>query len=95
MDYYDSNGNAPFDLVASLNGIAAPPNTVTAGSVGSTDSAGSRGGASSTAASAQTASVSVSKLSGARPAALAGPGVWVGLLGLVAGAMGGGFLYAI
>lgn len=29
LDYYDSNGNAPFDVAAQMNGIAAPTTTVT------------------------------------------------------------------
>lgn len=35
LDYYDSNGNAPFNAAASMNGIAAPTNTVSAGNAGS------------------------------------------------------------
>jgi hypothetical protein len=29
LDYYDSEGNAPFDVAAQLNGVAAPTATVT------------------------------------------------------------------
>jgi len=41
LDYYDSNGNAPFTLAASLNGVSAPTNTVTSGTATATASASS------------------------------------------------------
>jgi len=50
LDFYDSAGNVPFNLAASLNSVAEPTNTVTP--------------ATTTATSAQTAVVSASSLSG-------------------------------
>ncbi|GFZ50002.1 Uncharacterized secreted protein [Saitozyma sp. JCM 24511] len=55
LDFYDSNGNAPFDLAATLNSVSAPTNTVSAGSIATATTTGSTG----------TAQVSASKLSGA------------------------------
>ncbi|KAK4688726.1 hypothetical protein P7C73_g1377, partial [Tremellales sp. Uapishka_1] len=60
LDYYDSNGNVPFDFVATLNGVAAPTNTVTAGVATAASSTGS----------SSTASVSTKKLSGGHKAVL-------------------------
>ncbi|KAL7424979.1 hypothetical protein Q5752_000666 [Cryptotrichosporon argae] len=60
LDYYDSNGDAPFDYVASLNAIADPTNTVTPGTASATSTSSSAG---------QTAQISSSSLSGAARAA--------------------------
>ncbi|ORY34853.1 PLC-like phosphodiesterase [Naematelia encephala] len=91
LDYYDSNGDSPFDLVANLNSVSAPTNTVTAGTVGSTASASSSGTGTGNVA---TASGTNSKLSAAGRGVniLGGPGVWIGMaigaLGIVGGGMG-------
>jgi hypothetical protein len=47
LDFYDSNGNAPFVVAANLNGVSAPTNEVTV----STDSKGSNAQASGAAQS--------------------------------------------
>lgn len=39
LDYYDSNGNAPFNVAASLNGVPAPTNSIEPESPGSTATA--------------------------------------------------------
>ncbi len=92
-DFYDSNGNTPFDYVASLNAIAAPTSTVTSGVSGSTATVASgSSGASSTAGSAGTAQVSSSKLGGAGRSVSAGTEVWLGGLALFVGTIGGGML---
>lgn len=54
LDYYDSNGNAPFDAVATMNGVSAPTNTVTAGAI--------TGAASSTSSGSSDGMVSTSSL---------------------------------
>ncbi|KIR73730.1 hypothetical protein I310_02403 [Cryptococcus deuterogattii CA1014] len=38
LDFYDSNGNSPFNVAASLNGVSAPTNVVAAGSATATSS---------------------------------------------------------
>lgn len=55
LDFYDSEGNAPFNVAATLNGVSAPTNTVTPAETGTI-------GASATASKAV---VSSSSLSGA------------------------------
>ena len=96
MDFYDSNGNSPFDYVASLNAIAAPTNTVTAGGTGedvASTATGSAAGSTATgsaSSSSQTAAVSTSHLSGAERVTFARPGVWLGALGTVTGLVVGG-----
>nr|ODN95593.1 hypothetical protein L204_04134 [Cryptococcus depauperatus CBS 7855] len=54
LDFYDSNGNAPFNLAASLNNVPAPTNTVSVGS-------------DATASSGNSAGVSSKSLNGASP----------------------------
>ena len=89
LDYYDSNGNAPFDLVVSLNGVASPTNSVTAGNSGGTSSASASG---SSASSGQTAVVSQKQLNGAGEMRGGGAGLLLGLglsvVGVVVGAVG-------
>jgi hypothetical protein len=90
LDFYDSNGDAPFQLAAQLNGVsgnvaAVTPFTQTA-SVSTTNPTGT-----SKSNSNGNASVSQSKLNaGTKVSSLAGTGVWagmaVGVLGLVVGA---------
>ncbi|KAJ9120344.1 hypothetical protein QFC24_005298 [Naganishia onofrii] len=57
VDWYDSNGNTPFDLVASLNGVASPSNTVTTSQFtsGNSTSSSSASGTGTKAASSGTA----------------------------------------
>jgi hypothetical protein len=56
VDWYDSNGNTPFDLVASLNGVASPSNTVTTSQFTSgNSSSSSASGTGTKAASSGTA----------------------------------------
>ncbi|AFR95551.1 hypothetical protein C343_03654 [Cryptococcus neoformans C23] len=38
LDFYNSNGNSPFNVAASLNGVSAPTNTVAAGTASATNS---------------------------------------------------------
>ncbi|KAJ9092569.1 hypothetical protein QFC21_006800 [Naganishia friedmannii] len=56
VDWYDSNGNTPFDLVASLNGVAAPTNTVKTSELtsGTSSSSSSSSAASRTGSKAAT-----------------------------------------
>ena len=86
LDFYDSNGNSPFDVAAALNGLAAPSTTVTSGSV----TAGSATLNTSTSSPSMTASVT--KLSGAERVAFGMPGVWPSFAGVVLGIVGGGVL---
>ncbi|CAD6577111.1 MAG: Ribosome bioproteinsis protein brx1 [Tremellales sp. Tagirdzhanova-0007] len=83
LDFYDSNGNSPFDVAAALNGLAAPSTTVTSGSV----TAGSATLNTSTSSPSMTASVT--KLSGAERVAFGMPGVWPSFAGVVLGIVGG------
>lgn len=82
LDFYDSNGNAPFDVAATVNEVSAPTNTVTPGSVSTQSSGTSPSGSGSAAA------VSQSGISGAR-AAISGWGATsaASVLGLFAGAV--------
>lgn len=94
MDFYDSNGNAPFHYVASLNAIANPTNVVTASAAAASTAtgaaaSGSSGATSTGTSSLQTAQVSTSKLGGAGRIAAAGSGVWLGVVGLTLSALGG------
>lgn len=68
LDFYDSNGNAPFNVAATLNGVSLPTNTVSASdiSTGTSAEASSAATAStSTASSTVKASTSTTSLSGA------------------------------
>ncbi|WWC73588.1 uncharacterized protein I206_107560 [Kwoniella pini CBS 10737] len=68
LDFYDAASNAPFDLAASLNGVSAPINTVTAGS-----------GATASITSGASASVSQSSLkSSAMPSLNTRAGLYLG-----------------
>ncbi|KAK8849563.1 hypothetical protein IAR55_004898 [Kwoniella newhampshirensis] len=40
LDFYDSNGNAPFNVAASLNGVSQPTNTIAASTPTATTSSG-------------------------------------------------------
>ncbi|WWC65925.1 uncharacterized protein I303_108547 [Kwoniella dejecticola CBS 10117] len=69
LDFYDAASNAPFNLAASLNGVSAPTNTVTAGS-----------GATASVTSGGTAKVSSSSLNSAAVISLdLKKGLYVGL----------------
>lgn len=85
LDYYDSNGNAPFDYVAQLNAVPAPTNTVTAEAV-STNTATGSVRASGTGNNAQ---ISQSSLSGGAGRLGAGwvMGASAGLVGALAGGL--------
>lgn len=68
LDFYDTTGNTPFDVAATLNGVSAPTNTVIP--------------ASSTAStSSSTASVTTKSLSGAR-STLSRDGIWLGSIAI-------------
>ena len=76
MDFYDSNGNTPFDLAASLNGVASPTSTIAANLPSSTNSG-------------STASVSASKLNNAGNRGFElGSAAWMGAVGVLAGIVG-------
>lgn len=84
LDYYDSNGNAPFEAAAQMNGIAAPTTTVTPSPY--LAASGSAAGASGTGA----ASMSVSSLKGNAVALVPAGGLAMlgtAAFGLVAGAL--------
>jgi hypothetical protein len=86
LDYYDSNGNAPFDYVAQLNAVSAPTNTVTADLVAATNTASGGAQASGTGSNAQ---ISQSSLSGGagRVGVSWAWGLGVGLAGALVGGM--------
>ena len=90
LDFYDSNGDAPFQLAAQLNGVSGTVAEVTPFTQTATVST-ANAGASKTGGGSGNAAVTQSKLNaGSKVAALAGSGVWagmgVGVLGLVLGA---------
>ena len=100
MDFYDSNGNAPFDYIASLNAIANPTNTVIAGTIAGSTATGSAvsasGGATGTGtSSSQTAQVSTSKLGGAGRVAFDGGRVWLAGAGVALSVVGGVFVVGL
>jgi hypothetical protein len=49
LDFYDSNGAAPFNVAARLNGVSAPTNTVVTSSVSTGSNAAASSAASATA----------------------------------------------
>ncbi|WVR08152.1 hypothetical protein IAU60_005198 [Kwoniella sp. DSM 27419] len=93
LDYYDTTGDAPFDAVASMNGVSQPTNTVTPASTAS--ATGSTSPSGTTTGSGSNAKISSSSLSGAaRRAESATGGIVLGL-GLMLGVgMGVGAVFA-
>ncbi|KAL1406565.1 hypothetical protein Q8F55_008271 [Vanrija albida] len=85
LDYYDSNGNAPFLAAAQLNGVAAPTNSVTPGVVSQTGGSAS-GGASGTGASGPIMSTTSNK-NGAVGGMPAGLGLAAAVAGIVVSAV--------
>ncbi|WOO84153.1 PI-PLC X domain-containing protein 1 [Vanrija pseudolonga] len=83
LDYYDSNGNAPFVAAAQLNGVAAPTNSITPGSISATGSAG----ASGTGPASPSMSVSSNKPGAAMGATPAGLGLVVAIVGVAISAV--------
>ncbi|BEI83014.1 hypothetical protein CcaverHIS002_0308820 [Cutaneotrichosporon cavernicola] len=86
LDYYDSNGNAPFVAAAQMNGIPAPTNVVTAGP--NVDAAGGSGGAA--ASGTGSTQMSVTSLKNHAVPVIAPGGLAVlgsAVVGLVAGAL--------
>lgn len=91
LDYYDSNGNAPFNVAASLNGVPAPTNTIVphtpapsaTGSLAASLSGGSSSGGPD-------AVVETSRLdNGASPMMGLSTGMLLGFSGIVGGLMMG------
>ncbi|KAJ9091902.1 hypothetical protein QFC19_008929 [Naganishia cerealis] len=98
LDWYDSNGNTPFNVVAALNGVAAPTNTVVTSefskSSNSNSSSSSQAGTGTATGTSSTSRTSSSSLSGARHT-FGGAGVpsVVGTLGVALAALAGGMLW--
>lgn len=84
LDYYDSNGNAPFVAAAQLNGVPAPTNNVVKGSSGA---GGSSGAASGTGPASPSMSVSSNKPGAAMAATPAGLGLAVAVVGVALSAV--------
>lgn len=70
LDFIDSNGNTPFNVAASLNGVSAPTTTIA--------SAGATGTSSSTASGGQAQATSTSLASGAASRRREGAGLVAG-----------------
>lgn len=90
LDYYDSNGNAPFNVAASLNGVSAPTNTIVphtpAPSATGSLAASLAGGSASSSGGGSGAVVETSRLNnGARPMNGMSTGMVLGLSGVVGG----------
>ena len=64
LDYYNSNGNDPFDAAASMNGVSDPTNSVATPTATATGASGTSGTSSSSSGSS--AQISSSSLNGAR-----------------------------
>lgn len=73
LDFYDSNGNSPFNVAASLNGVSAPTNTVTAGTASATSSG------TAAVVSTQSLSGSVTSIEGIAKGITLGFGVMLGV----------------
>jgi hypothetical protein len=91
LDYYDSNGLAPFNFAASINGVSAPTNTVAAHTptVSPTATGALASGASSGSDGSQ-AVVETSRLNGGgRMTGELSRGIMVALGGVLGGLMMG------
>jgi hypothetical protein len=97
LDFYDSNGNSPFNVAAQLNGVSAPTNTVevsedskgsNAEASGVAKSTAAATGATSTGGTAARTTTSALNAAGRSVASL-GSGVWVaGIVAMMVGAGG-------
>lgn len=90
LDYYDSNGAAPFEAVNQLNGVAAPKAVTPADYAPLTASSGSGGSSPTGSGSSSDANVSTSALpgsSGMKISPAAALSISVAVLGAVAGAL--------
>lgn len=97
LDFYDSNGNSPFNVAAQLNGVSAPTNTVevsedskgsNAEASGVAKSTAAATGATSTGGTAARTTTSALNAAG-RSIASVGSGAWVaGIVAMMVGAGG-------
>jgi len=87
LDFYNSNGLSPFLVAASLNGVAAPTNTVASAkpSLATSTSAGSPTGGSGTVKSSTSGSTSGADL---RISLGLGSGLGLGVVALLGGVLG-------
>ncbi|WWD20188.1 hypothetical protein CI109_104664 [Kwoniella shandongensis] len=71
LDFYDSNGNAPFNVAASLNGVSAPTNTIAA----TTPTASTTSGGTAKVSSSSISSGALPVLNGFVGGAVLGAGI--------------------
>jgi hypothetical protein len=104
LDFYDSNGNSPFNVAAQLNGVATPTNVVEvsenskgsmaqASGVAQSTAGGTATGTGATTTGGTAARVTSSALNAAARSMIGssgvGTGVWVaGIVGMMVGAGG-------
>lgn len=95
LDWYDSNGNVPFNVAAQLNGVAEPTNVVVTSRFSKADAAVSSasGAASGTVSGSTTASSTSRTSSSALSAGSRSVGAPGGLLGTLGGAVGAGMMW--